>query len=533
MCRVSLLNSVLGPVMRGPSSSHAAAPYFIARTVRELSISKSNGETLTKATIRFDQNGSFASVYASQGADEGFAAGLCGYDITSPAYLNVLQELKDKRSFEFAIEIGHLLDNYHPNRVDIILICQTANRSIREDTYQAVSTGGGMFNILSLNGHQTSMSGETGVLIVEGDDIAVGQAVRTLEKFASLLMQPISSKSLPLVLKTRRLLTGSERTTLTAIPGIKLIRETSPRQLLMTLETPLFCSSDEVISLSNNQPLHEIAERYESKMLGLPTQSIRELFRERLRTMLRSVQEGLEIDEHSSRMKYIKPSAATLASNTSLSRVAGESIYDAICGSLAVMELTTNRGIVCAAPTAGSAGIVPGCLYSLAKQGFTEEKLVCTLEVTALVGAIIAMRATFAAECCGCMAETGAAAAMAAGGIAYIHGATTTVIFDAASLCLMNTLGLICDPVDGEVEIPCHSRNIAGVGNAYAAATSVVGGFKAALPFEEIVDTMVSVGEKIYPEFRCTAKGGLAATPTALKIETMNRKQNPSHSSLH
>ena len=114
---------------------------------------------------------------------------------------------------------------------------------------------------------------------------------------------------------------------------------------------------------------------------------------------------------------------------------------------------------------------------------------------------------------------------MAAGGIAYIHGATTTAVFDAASLCLMNTLGLICDPVNGEVEIPCHSRNIGGVGNAYSAATSVVGGFKAALPFDEIVDTMVSVGEKIHPEFRCTARGGLAATPTALKIDTLNSKK--------
>jgi len=512
--------------MRGPSSSHSAAPYFIARMVKELSISKSNGDKLIKATIRFDQNGSFASVYTSQGADEGFAAGLYGYDMMSPAYLNALQDLKDKRPFEFTIEIGNLLDNYHPNRVDIILTCQTANHTVREDTYQAVSTGGGMFNIFSLNGQQTSISGETGLLIVEGDNIAVGQVVSIVEQCASLLMEPISSRSLPLILKTRRLLTRSERTALTATPGIKLVRETSPIQLLMTLENPLFYSSDEVISLSNNQPLHEIIERYESRILGLPTRRIRKLFRDRLKTMLHSVREGLEIDEHSSRMKYIRPSAAKLASEISLSRVAGESIYYAICGSLAVMELTTNRGIICAAPTAGSAGILPGCLYSLARQGYKEARLVRALEVAALIGAIIAMRATFAAESCGCMAETGSAAAMAAGGIAYIHGATTSTIFNAASLCLMNTLGLICDPVKGEVEIPCHSRNISGVGNAYAVATSVVGGFKAALPFEEIVDTMVAVGEKTCPEFRCTARGGLAATPTALKIETLNSNKN-------
>jgi L-serine dehydratase len=116
------------------------------------------------------------------------------------------------------------------------------------------------------------------------------------------------------------------------------------------------------------------------------------------------------------------------------------------------------------------------------------------------------------------MAETGSAAAMAAAGLTAVYETDPEVIFAAAALCLMNTLGLICDPVGGEVEIPCHARNIAGVGHAFTAAAAVLGGFKAVLRFDEVVDAMLAVGRKTCPDFLCTARGGLASTPTARKL---------------
>ena len=97
------------------------------------------------------------------------------------------------------------------------------------------------------------------------------------------------------------------------------------------------------------------------------------------------------------------------------------------------------------------------------------------------------------------------------------------MVFDAASLCLMNTLGLICDPVQGEIEIPCHARNVAGVGHAYVAAASVLGGFRAVIPYDEVVDSMMEVGRRMSSDLRCTARGGLAVTPTARALTREGR----------
>ena len=183
---------------------------------------------------------------------------------------------------------------------------------------------------------------------------------------------------------------------------------------------------------------------------------------------------------------------------------------------LSVMETNVMRGIVCACPTAGSAGIIPGCLYSLKQEGHSMIEITNVLKVAGAVGVIIGKRATFAAEIAGCMAETGSAAAMAAAGLAHAMGATPETAFNASAISLMNTLGLICDPVAGEVEVPCYARNIAGVGHAFVSASSAIGGFKSFIPFDEVVDTILKVGKSMSSDLKCTCRGGLALTPTAV-----------------
>jgi len=138
------------------------------------------------------------------------------------------------------------------------------------------------------------------------------------------------------------------------------------------------------------------------------------------------------------------------------------------------------------------------------------------LKVAGIVGKIIAERATFAGSVAGCAVEAGSAAAMAAAGLAYIMDEKSVEApFSAAALCLMNNSGLVCDPVKGEVEVPCHARNIAGVGHAFTAATASIGGFNSYIPFDEVVDSMLEVGKTIPPSLRCTSQGGLATCPTA------------------
>ena len=511
MTGCSLLNDILGPVMRGPSSSHAAAPYAIARTCRELSLSA--GGDLVRAAVRFDRDGSFAQVHKGQGSDHGFAAGLLAAAVESPHYREALERLRGpERPFDFSIEICSLPNADHPNLVELELVCRENDGAERNDRYIAVSTGGGSFVIREINGTAVQIDGGTGTLVVEGSGPQVTPP-------ADAILETVANQDAGMAMwRTRRPLNPGEHAALAASTGVECVRESLPRQLLCGGGSPLFLSAADVVQLAKDVQLPTIGVRYESRWLGLNEVEVRREFSRRLSLLLSSVDRGFELDETRSGLRYMTPTARRMKDEAASVTIAGAPMQQAISAALAVMELNSSCGVVCAAPTAGSAGIVPGCLYSLKQRGFDEERLTDALQVMAIVGAIIAIRATFAAEVCGCAAETGAAAAMAAAGIAHLHEASAEAAMEAAAICLMNTLGLVCDPVGGEVEIPCHARNVAGVAHAYAAAASLAGGFRAVIPLDEAVDAMFDVGRALPANLRCMAKGGLAVSPTALRL---------------
>jgi L-serine dehydratase len=319
------------------------------------------------------------------------------------------------------------------------------------------------------------------------------------------------------LLYTRRPLKGEERGLLSLVPSIMLIREAAPNQMIVSGGKAPFVSSKQVLELCTDKSLPEIAVHYESEILGLAADKIEELFVQRAELMLKIVETGFARKPAKARYDFLGPTADRVFRSRTAKLLTGDSIHTAISGALSVMESNTMRGVVCAAPTAGSAGIIPGCLYSLKQAGHPMSVIVDTLKVAGVVGAIIGIRATFAAELAGCTVETGAAAAMAAAGLAYVMGALPETVFNAATMPLMNTLGLVCDPIGGSVEVPCYARNIAGVGHAYVSASASIGGFRSFIPFDEVVDTLLKVGKSMPSDLRCTSKGGLAVCPTALK----------------
>ncbi|HYG59540.1 MAG TPA: L-serine ammonia-lyase, iron-sulfur-dependent, subunit alpha, partial [Symbiobacteriaceae bacterium] len=163
---------------------------------------------------------------------------------------------------------------------------------------------------------------------------------------------------------------------------------------------------------------------------------------------------------------------------------------------------------------------VPGVLVAAAERlGSSHEQVLKALWAAGGIGLIIARRATFAAEVAGCQAEVGAASAMAAAGLVELAGGTARQAEEAASVALQNSLGMICDPVAGLVQVPCFGKNAMGVGNAYAAADMVLGGYQALIPFDEVAEAMLRVGEAMPREVRCTALGGLATTPTGDRLK--------------
>ena len=196
--------------------------------------------------------------------------------------------------------------------------------------------------------------------------------------------------------------------------------------------------------------------------------------------------------------------------------ICGDILQRAMTYAMGVAEVNASMGLIVAAPTAGSAGIVPGLLLALQDcYKISDDRLVDALFNAGAVGYLAMRNATVAGAVGGCQAEVGVAAAMAASATVELMGGTPEQCMDAGSTVLMNLLGLVCDPVGGLVEYPCQNRNAAGVANALIAAELSLSGVKQIIPFDEMLETMYAVGRRIPIELRETALGGCAATPSA------------------
>lgn len=196
----------------------------------------------------------------------------------------------------------------------------------------------------------------------------------------------------------------------------------------------------------------------------------------------------------------------------------GPVLQKAVTYAMGVLEVNASMGLIVAAPTAGSSGVVPGLLLALQEEyRIPDERLLDGLFTAGAVGYLAMRNATVAGAVGGCQAEVGVAAAMAAAAAVELMEGTPQQSLDAASTVLMNMLGLVCDPVGGLVEYPCQSRNAAGAANALVAAELALSGVPQLIPFDEMLEAMYRVGRRLPAELRETALGGCAATPSACR----------------
>lgn len=195
--------------------------------------------------------------------------------------------------------------------------------------------------------------------------------------------------------------------------------------------------------------------------------------------------------------------------------VCGSMLSKAIAYSMAVLEVNASMGLIVAAPTAGSSGVVPGVLLALSDEHNIDDNALCNgLLTAAAIGYLLMRNSSVSGAEAGCQAEVGAASAMAAAAIVEIMGGTPKMCLDAASFAISNLLGLVCDPIAGLVESPCQSRNAMGVANAITSAELVLSGISHHIPFDEMAEAMLRVGRSLPFELRETAMGGCAGTPT-------------------
>ena len=185
---------------------------------------------------------------------------------------------------------------------------------------------------------------------------------------------------------------------------------------------------------------------------------------------------------------------------------------------LAANEANAAMGRICAAPTAGSSGVLPGVLFAIAEErGLSADDLVPALVSAGVIGMVIASRASLSGAAGGCQAECGSAAAMAAGAAVDLLGGSPVQTGHAVAIALKNLLGLVCDPVAGLVEVPCVKRNAGAAMIALLAADMALAGIESRIPADEVIDAMASVGRALPESLRETGQGGLAATPTGLE----------------
>ena len=263
--------------------------------------------------------------------------------------------------------------------------------------------------------------------------------------------------------------------------------------------------------------LSAVALAAESEDSGRAVEDIRATLRRALVVMRGAVKQGLVGDLYSA-SGLVGGDAAKLRTGPA-GPLAGTPFRDILARALAVQEVNAAMGVIVAAPTAGGAGVLPAVLTGLADaRGVSDEKLLDALACAALIGAVIAERASLSGAEGGCQAETGSGAAMAAGAATEMLGGTPAQCGHAVALAMQGTLGLVCDPLGGLVELPCVFRNATGSAIALAGIEMALAGITFAIPVDEVIDVMGEIGASMDVRYRETAGGGLAATPTGRRL---------------
>lgn len=269
----------------------------------------------------------------------------------------------------------------------------------------------------------------------------------------------------------------------------------------------------------NGCPISEAVMRNETKLTSAPRQQVRDGLSNMFRVMKDSASRALgkPLSFGFSLIAGLAQRQNAYANGSKT--LCGAMINRLMARALSCSETNASMGRICAAPTAGSCGILPAVLITLGEQlDASEDKLLDALAAASGVGAIIVKNATVAGAEGGCQAECGVAAAMAAAGAVEMAGGSPRQAIDAAAFTLQNVMGLVCDPVAGLVQVPCALRNASQSVNALLCADLALGGMTSLIPMDEVVAAMYSVGRMLPMQLRETALGGIAATPTAKAI---------------
>jgi len=512
----SIFNDVIGPVMRGPSSSHCAASLRIGRICRDLM----DGE-ITEVLVEFDTNGSLATTHKGQGSDMGLFSGFLGweaYDERLPNYLQAVAEAGLKINIDI-----HPFGATHPNTYKLTL---KNNRETHELT--ALSTGGGMIQVIEIDGAPLMMEGDFYETLVytRSPDLVADFLGKTMACDDVAIHRGTSSF---VEVKWNQFLNDEVCSELLNIDAAIVIKKLSPVLPVLNrkgLSVP-FITAEEMLEYNQgkNLSLWELAVHYESARGNISHEEVFEKMRAIVSIMQNAIEIGINGTSYADRI--LGPQSVNFKEQIKKKTlVEGDVLNNVILCTSAMMEVKSSMGVIVAAPTAGSCGALPGAVIGTATTlKMSQDEMVKAMLAAGIIGVFIAAHATFAAEVGGCMAECGSGSGMAAAGLVVLKNGTLDQSLAAASMTLQASLGMICDMIADRVEAPCLNRNVMAASTAISCANMALADYDQVIPLDEVIETMKKVGDAIPNTLRCTGLGGLAITKTAKKIEAMLAQQ--------
>ncbi|MDD2993561.1 MAG: L-serine ammonia-lyase, iron-sulfur-dependent, subunit alpha [Pygmaiobacter sp.] len=260
-------------------------------------------------------------------------------------------------------------------------------------------------------------------------------------------------------------------------------------------------------------PMHRIILQNEMNLAGITEKEVYTRLKKRYEVMVASAKKAL-YQPQSMVLGLIEGQASCQQLYAGKQSICGPFLNELMAMALSGSEVNASMGRICAAPTAGSSGILPAVLLSVSKRyGSSEHEILSALLVAAGFGAVITKNATVSGAEGGCQAECGAAAGMAAAAAVTLAGGDGEMVANACGIALMNVMGLVCDPVAGLVQLPCSYRNASGAVNAVLSADLALAGQRTMIPVDQCIDAMYRVGKKLPGELRETALGGIATQP--------------------
>jgi len=508
----SIFNDVIGPVMRGPSSSHCAAALRIGRLARDLMDGR-----IERVLMEFDSRGSLAFTHASQGSDMGIFGGLLGWDAQDERLLDSAAAV-ERAGIRIDIRIGDYQDA-HPNTYRL-----TLSNSRQTHRMIALSTGGGMIEVVAIDDIPLSIAGDYFVTLiaVRAVDMDIHETLERNVAAEEILLHTDRGGSL-IEVRSREPLPAEVAARLAGLKEAVWMRTLGPVLPVLSrrgLQVPFItCRQMMEWNRGRRLDLAALATAYESARAGIPEAEVEDRMQAIVGILRRSLSQGFAGTRFTDRILGVQSAGFKAAMRNGALLDAGM-LNAMIHYVTALMEVKSAMGVIVASPTAGSCGCLPGAVLAAADAlGRPEHDMVRAMLAAGMIGVFISAHATFAAELGGCLAECGAGSGMAAAALVTLAGGSAQQAADAAAMAVQNVLGLICDPVAHRVEVPCLGRNVLAASNALASANMTLAGYDPVIPLDEVIEAMDRVGRSLPMELRCTALGGLSTTPAAKAVE--------------